>query len=57
MNKITKTKKIAKQGKNNVTIIPKCLKHKIPAGTLFKIDIEQIYENELNENQKREKNE
>lgn len=54
MNKIIITKKIARQGKNNVIIIPTCLKHKVPAGALFKIEIEQLSEIELNENQKGE---
>ncbi len=54
MNKITITKKIAKQGKNNVIIIPTYLKHRFPAGALFKIEIEQLDEIELNENKKGE---
>jgi len=54
MNKIVITKRIARQGKNNVIIIPSCIKHKVPAGALFKIEIEQLDEIELNENKKGE---
>ncbi len=36
------TKKIAKQGKHNVIIIPVCLNEKIKSGSLAKITIEMI---------------
>lgn len=49
MNKIIITKRIARQGRNNVIIIPTYLKHKLPAGALFKIEIEQVDEKEPNE--------
>ncbi|VVB77633.1 Uncharacterised protein [uncultured archaeon] len=42
MNKIVITKKIAKQGKNNVLVIPSCLKDMLKAGSIVKVEIEVI---------------
>lgn len=42
MTKITITKKIAKQGKNNIIIIPSYLKELFKSGSLVKIELEKI---------------
>jgi len=42
MNKIIITKKIAKQGKNNVIIIPSYLKEYFQSGEIVKIEIEKL---------------
>lgn len=48
MNKFVITKKIAKQGKNNVIVIPSCLKEHLKAGSLVKIEITNLEEYLLN---------
>ena len=45
MNKIIITKKIAKQGKNNVIVIPSFLKDKLKAGSIVQIEISNIGDN------------
>ncbi len=47
MNKIVITKKIAKQGKNNILVIPTFLKETIKAGSIVKVEIEVLDENSL----------
>ncbi|MBI5332525.1 MAG: hypothetical protein HZB65_03045 [Candidatus Aenigmarchaeota archaeon] len=44
MDKIIITKKIAKQGKNNVIVIPSFLKDKLKAGSIVQIEISNIGE-------------
>lgn len=44
MAEYTITKKIAKQGKNNIIIIPTILKHQLKSKTLVKVTIEIIEE-------------
>jgi len=45
MDKITITKKIAKQGKNSIIIIPTYLKNMIKPGRLVRIEITNLKSN------------
>ncbi|MDD5192387.1 MAG: hypothetical protein PHH54_01820 [Candidatus Nanoarchaeia archaeon] len=42
MDKIIITKKIARQGKNSVIIIPTCLKEEFKPGNIVKIEITNL---------------
>lgn len=46
MDKIVITKKIAKQGRNNVIVIPSFLKDMLKAGSIVKVEIEVLNKNE-----------
>lgn len=50
MEKIIITKKIAKQGKNNILVIPTYLRDFIGAGSLVKVEIEVLKEKMKNDN-------
>jgi len=43
-NKITITKKIAKQGRNSIIVIPACLRDSLKAGSLVQIEITPLGE-------------
>jgi hypothetical protein len=42
MDKIIITKKIAKQGNNNIIVIPSYLKNMLKSGSIVKVEIEVI---------------
>lgn len=46
MNKIIITKKIAKQGKNSVIVIPSCLKEMLQPGSIVKVEITNLKSNQ-----------
>jgi hypothetical protein len=48
LNKIVITKRVAKQGRNNVIIIPSYLKALVKAGSIVKVEIQQICEADEN---------
>ena len=48
MDKIVITKKIARQGKNNILVIPSYLRDLVKAGSIVKVEIEVIEEDKLN---------
>jgi bifunctional DNA-binding transcriptional regulator/antitoxin component of YhaV-PrlF toxin-antitoxin module len=50
MDKIIITKKIAKQGRNNIIVIPSYLREYFQAGSIVKIEIEKVnFDNEQNQ--------
>ena len=52
MRKIIITKRVAKQGKNSIIVIPADLKELLKAGDLIQIEISKIQQ-EVNENETR----
>ena len=52
MDKIIITKKVAKQGKNNVIVIPSFLKQHIKAGSLVKVEITNLNDYPVNNEEK-----
>jgi hypothetical protein len=53
MDKITITKKIAKQGKNSIIVIPSYLRDAFRPGNIVKVEIENL---ELNDMKLKEEN-
>jgi bifunctional DNA-binding transcriptional regulator/antitoxin component of YhaV-PrlF toxin-antitoxin module len=49
MNKIVMTKKIAKQGKNSIIVIPSYLREVFKPGNVVKIEIENLELNPQNQ--------
>ena len=50
-NKITLTKKIAKQGKNSIIVIPSYLKEVFKPGNVVKVEIENLELNSIKLNE------
>jgi hypothetical protein len=53
MNKIILTKKIAKQGKNSIIVIPSYLREVFKPGSVVKVEIENLELNSFNENKEK----